>query len=582
MTTTRRLPITQNTDLATFSIVINGQPLQQSIPVFSVVVHREVNRIPTAMISLADGDAGTGQWAVSSGDLFVPGNEVEILAGYQNENESIFKGIVTKQALRVRSQRLELEVECKDKAVRMTEVRHSRQFLDQKDSDLIPAILQENELNGEIADTTVTHPEMIQYHCTDWDFINCRLEASGLVCVTADGSVNGIKPELANEAIATLAFGGNIYEFDAEIDARRQYQSVAALGWDSASQAIAQADAADPGWTTVGNLAPDDLAQAVGAQEFNLLHPGRLSTDELQSWADATLLRSRMAFVRGRARIQGFAKAVPGATLTLEGLGDRFNGPVWVSGVRHEISTGNWQSDVQFGLANTHHAEQYNVAAPAAGALLAAISGLHTGVVTQLESDPDSEFRIRVKIPSVDPDGEGIWARIATLDAGDNRGTFFLPEVDDEVLVGFLNDDPRQPVVLGQLHSSAKAAPLEAADANPEKGYVSRSGMKLIFNDEKVSVTLETPAGNKFSIDEDSGEVMLVDSNGNKIVFSSSGIAIESAKDLTLKAAGDLKLEGQVNLQAKAGAQFKAEGSAGLEISSSAITTVKGSLVQIN
>lgn len=582
MTTTRRLPITQNTDLVTFSIVINGQPLPQSIPVFSVVVHWEVNRIPTAMISLADGDAGTGQWAVSSGDLFIPGNEVEILAGYQNENESIFKGIVTKQALRVRSQRLELEVACKDKAVRMTEVRRSRQFLDQKDSDLILAILQENELTGEIADTGVTHPEMVQYHCTDWDFINCRLEASGLVCVTTDGSVNGVKPELAPEPVATLVFGGNIYEFDAEIDARSQYQSVAALGWDPASQAVAQADAADPGWTTVGNLAPDDLAQAVGTQEFNLRHPGRLSTDELQSWADAALLRSRMAFVRGRARIQGFAPAMPGVTLTLDGLGDRFNGPVWISGVRHEISAGNWFSDVQFGLANTHHAEQYHVAAPAAGALLAAVSGLHTGVVTQLESDPDGEFRIRVKIPSVDPDGEGIWARIATLDAGDNRGTFFLPEVDDEVLVGFLNDDPRQPVVLGQLHSSAKAAPLEAADANPEKGYVSRSGIKLLFNDDKVSVTLETPAGNKFSMDEDSGEVTLADSNGNKIVFSSSGIAIESAKDLTLKATGDLKLEGQVNLQAKAGAQFKAEGSAGLEISSSAITTVKGSLVQIN
>ena len=86
-------------------------------------------------------------------------------------------------------------------------------------------------------------------------------------------------------------------------------------------------------------------------------------------------------------------------------------------------------------------AEQFEVQKPPAAALIPAISGLQTAVVTQLENDPKGEHRIMVKMPVISTSDEGIWARIATLDAGDTRGSFFLPEIGDEVVVGFLNDD---------------------------------------------------------------------------------------------------------------------------------------------
>jgi uncharacterized protein involved in type VI secretion and phage assembly len=207
---------------------------------------------------------------------------------------------------------------------------------------------------------------------------------------------------------------------------------------------------------------------------------------------------------------------------------------------------------------------------------------LHIGVVTALESDPDGEGRIRVKVPSVDMDGEGIWARVSTLDAGGSRGSFFLPEIDDEVIVGFLDDDPRYPIVLGMLNSSAKAAPLTAADDNHEKGFITRSGMRILFNDDKKTLTIDTPGGNMIVMDEDAKEIKLEDLNGNKIVLSPDGITIESAKDLVMKASGSVKLESSTGFEAKAGTQFKAEGSAGMEISSGANTVIKGAIVQIN
>ena len=213
--------------------------------------------------------------------------------------------------------------------------------------------------------------------------------------------------------------------------------------------------------------------------------------------------------------------------------------------------------------------------------MLPGINGLQVGVVVQLESDPDGEDRIQVRIPIIDSKEVGTWARVATLDAGDTRGSFFRPELDDEVIVGFINDDPRDAVVLGMMNSSAKPAPLTASDDNYQKGFFTKSKMKLLFDDEKKSITIETPAGKSIVIDDDAGTITATDENSNKIEMSSDGITIESAADLKLKASGDVTIEG-TNVSSKASAQFKAEGSAGAELSTGASAVVKGSVVQIN
>ena len=113
---------------------------------------------------------------------------------------------------------------------------------------------------------------------------------------------------------------------------------------------------------------------------------------------------------------------------------------------------------------------------------------------------------------------DGVWARVASLDAGCDRGFFFRPEVGDEVVVGFLEDDPRRAVILGMLHSSAKAAPLAGSDDNHEKVYQSRSKMRLSFNDEKKMVRLETPGRQPASPSaRRTKAIRIEDQNGNKI-----------------------------------------------------------------
>ncbi len=105
--------------------------------------------------------------------------------------------------------------------------------------------------------------------------------------------------------------------------------------------------------------------------------------------------------------------------------------------------------------------------------------------------------------------------------------------------------------------------------------------MKLVFNDEKKSVKLETPAGKIFLMDEDTGEIKLEDENGNKITLNADGITIESEKKITIKTKDDIEVQGK-DIKNTAQANFMADGSAGIELTSSAIAKLKGSLVQIN
>jgi Rhs element Vgr protein len=253
-----------------------------------------------------------------------------------------------------------------------------------------------------------------------------------------------------------------------------------------------------------------------------------------------------------------------------------------VTGVRHELGGGNWTTDAEFGLPRETQAERVPMSHLPAAGLAPGVHGLQVGVVTELTGDPDNEHRVRVKVPLAGMDEQGVWARVATLDAGDQRGTIFRPEKDDEVVLGFFHGDPGQPVVLGMLHSSAKAPPITPTDDNDEKCYVSRSKLALRFDDKKKAVILETPGGNRLTLSDDDGGIRLEDQNGNSIVLSKDGIALTSDKKaVTIKAKSDFKAEAMnAEVKATAGATIKGGGSA--EISSSGRLTVKGSMVMIN
>ena len=564
-----------------FTVKVDGQAVERIHQLLSVTITKVADKISVARLVYLDGSASNGFFPASNSELFIPGKEIEILAGTTNDPVSLFKGIVTGQSIKVRDNAApQLIVECKHKVIGLTIGRKNAYFFDQTDSDILTTILGNAPVTADVESTTVTHKQMVQYYSTDWDFLLTRAQANGKMVFTEGDTVSIKKPSLSGRSVCTLQFGATLLEMDAEIDSRLQYSAVKGVAWDPAQQALVEKEGADPGNLAPGNLVSSDLASVAGPDHFHL-QQSSLSEDEAQSWADAKWLKSKLGQVSGRMKCEGFSNIKPGDLVTIAGIGDRFNGDVFVTGVRQSLDlVEGWKTHIQFGSSCDWLAEQNEVSAPKAGALLPGVSGLQIGVVVSNE-DPDSEHRVRVKMPLVDNAEDGTWARVASLDAGDQRGFFFRPEVGDEVVLGFLDDDPRQAVILGMLHSSAKAAPLTGSDDNHEKMYQSRSGMKLYFNDDKKIILLETPAGKKVTLDEDAGELKMMDENENKIVLSSDGILIQSNGKIEIKAQQDIKMEG-LNVESKAQASFKAEGSASAEVKASGTLTLKGAMVQIN
>jgi Rhs element Vgr protein len=579
----RTIPSDAPKSVCTFTILSDGEEVPKEHHMLSLVVNKEINRIPSATIIFMDGNPAGESFEISNQELFQPGREIEIKAGYSSNEETIFKGIVIRHGIKIRKKGSVLVVDCRDKAVKMTVAHKSKYFKEVKESEVVEELIDSYGIDKDVAATDVTQAEVVQYQSTDWDFMICRTEANGHLCMTSDGKITTAKPDFAAEPELTIQFGATIHELDAEIDARFQFKAVTAGAWHPADQELADStEAADPGVPDAGNLSADTLADVIGLEGYQMLHSGNVKDPELQQWANAKMLKHRLAKIRGRVRTDGTAVILPGKLIQLNGVGERFEGKLFVTGVRHQIEKGDWQTVFQFGLNPEWFVETYNVQQPMAAALLPAIQGLQIGIATKLEGDPDGEDRIMVRLPVIHKEDEGIWSRVCTLDAGENRGTFFRPELDDEVIVGFINNDPRHAVILGMCNSSSKPAPLPGADDNHEKGYVSRSEMKMIFNDDKKTITIETPAGNKVLISEDEKTIQMQDQHGNKFVMDKDGVKIESIKDIVLKAATDLKAEAGSNASIKGGSELKVEGGSGAELSAGGTAKVKGASVMIN
>jgi len=166
--------------------------------------------------------------------------------------------------------------------------------------------------------------------------------------------------------------------------------------------------------------------------------------------------------------------------------------------------------------------------------------GVYVALVTDVQ-DQDGLGRVRIRLPwTTDPDGNPfeIWARIATLMAGSDRGTWFIPEVDDEVLVAFEGGDPRSPIVIGGLWNGVDTPPEQMDSDNNIRSITSRSGTKVTFDDTDggVKFTVETPGGQKIECVDTPASVEIADSNGNSIKMDSSGITLNASANVTINA----------------------------------------------
>jgi type VI secretion system secreted protein VgrG len=212
--------------------------------------------------------------------------------------------------------------------------------------------------------------------------------------------------------------------------------------------------------------------------------------------------------------------------------------------------------------------------------------------------DPEKLGRVRVNFFWQESHLMSPWIRIAWPYAANERGFYFIPEIEDEVLVDFEGEDAEKPFVVGSMYHGKNKPPKKWPDnKNSFKGIVTKNNLRIEFDDEKKITTIDTPGGNKVVISDDEKSILLSDQNRNTVELKPSGITLDSPKDIKItskskitidatagvdiSSVADVKVTG-LNISQTANVSFTAKGNASAELSAAGATTVKGAMVMIN
>ena len=585
---------TTSLDLLSVQVSVNGNV--SDAMVISIEVVKSINKIAKATVVLSDGSKAKEDFKLSDSSDFVPGNNIEIKAGYHSNEQTIFKGLIMGQAISIDSEDgPSLIIECKDEAFATTTACKNNYFLDSTDSEIINKILGNYKMSKSVDSTSVKYEKIIQFGATDWDFIISRAEINGLVTLTDDGKISVKKTDLSGKPVISLNYGHDIIEMDITLGSEEQLSSVDAIAWDASNQKLIEGKSQEPSVNKQGSIDGKVLANVLSANAL-LQSAIPLEKEALDSWANAQLLKSRLSRFQGTILCEGNAVVKPNTLIEIKGVGKKINGKAYVSAVSHELQEGRWFTEITVGVQKNWFVQEVPVNALKAGGRIPAMNGLQIGIVKKTYEDPAGEFRVQVTLPLIKDSDDGIWARLSTFYASNGFGNFFYPEVGDEVILGFLDDNPSAPIILGSVYSKKNAPALVPDEKNTHKAITTKTLMTIDFDEEKKVILIKTPGNNIITLSDEDKGITLTDQNNNMVQLNDSGITIDSKKDIVIKATNNISVSG-VNIDVKASGNLDMSGNntttkaqmsltaqagASAEIKASGNITVKGAMVAIN
>ncbi len=609
-------PLAEGANIFSYSILSGGSEIPDSYEVMSMSITKEVNVIATAQITLRDGSSESQSFGISDSDTFKPGAEIEIKIGYQSKNETVFKGVVIKQSIRVDEGSVSrLQITLKDKSVALHEIKKEGTFLAMKDNAIMEQVVSDSGtgISATVDSTAIEHEKIIWSQSSIWDFLKRRAQNNGMLITTDGDKITIAKPKLSAEPELQVQFGYDMIDFDTDVSAIKQYSGVEYSAWDPKTQKTLIGSAEDPKLNKQGNLSSSDLSSSLDAGKLKVKVAAAKTEAELKELATSYFELLSLARFKGSVSFHGSLKAKPNSTIKLMGLSERFNGNAFISGITHNIESGNWQTKATLGYDAELFGQKDDIGSPGSVTSTPPINGLQTGKVTKIDEDPDNSFRIQISMPILGDDSEPIWARLATFYAGNGIGAYFMPEIDDEVILGFMGDDPSDPIILGSVFSAKIPMPETADSENTIKTLITQSKLQIKFDDKNKVFTILTPGENTIVLSDQDKGILIQDQNGNKIQtddsgvtitdksnnkieMASGGITIDSQSALTLKAAQAIKIEG-MSIENNGTQSFKAtggtvsitgnqttevSGNAQCTVKSSGQMAVKGTMVNIN
>jgi len=559
------------------------------------------------------------------------GGKVEVFGGAPDsmEAKSLIKGEITSIEAVCAQLHVYTVVRGYEKAHRLQRVPRTRTFLNMKDSDIARQIAGDAGLDiGTIDDTRTTHEHLSQVAQTDWSFLKQRSRELGYETgVTGgefyfrkpsgrpDGGLGGLAGAAAGAAASmvgagppTLAFKDNLLEFMPRISAANITPKVEVRVWDPCAASVVTAkEDTTTGTATIDGQEPKPLAGRVmsslpfpvpslpsipGLPDFGQAPDDTayvIAGRPLAEGSNATAAAEEMAVGLSEhigsifAEAEGYAIGNPdvqaGKQVNIAGVPSHFAGKWTVSNAKHTFDEAEGGYHVRFYVSGRH--ERSLLGLSSLGGTQgppATIPGLVCGVVTNV-NDPDTKGRVKVSLPWLAPSYETGWARVVQFGAGKTGGAVFVPDVTDEVLVGFEYGDPRRPYVLGGLVNDNTDFDLgdDAVKATGASASVIRRGFAtptengLVFHDELMPAP-PMPGGRPtesvvllgaldesvaVSIDKGTGEIVIkCDPTPGATNATTGTIRIEcgNAGNVEIKAGmgGSMTIDGGNSLELKA------------------------------
>lgn len=530
---------------------------------------------------------------------------------------------------------------------RLQRARRTRSFLDSTDGDIARRIASDADIDvGDVQDPGVTHRWIGQVAQTDWEFLTGRAAEIGYETGVSDGelyfrpapgmSAGGGLAGAASAAASAVGLGGCTLKFGENLRSLRSRVSSAGLTpeaevrvWDPESKGVVSAVASLESETAD---VPDDPVAMANAYGGPLSLPSIPSIPGLPSFLGAsanaaafvdrplgwgsTAQSEADAMAAGMAEHQastyaeaeGMAVATPelvaGAKVTLDNVPDKFAGDWNVTAAQHVFDNDEGYT-VRFEISGRHDRSLHGLMN---GGRLdrrkrGLIDGLVPGIVTD-NIDEDGMLRVKVALPWLSPDFVTDWARVAMPGLGATYGFVALPEVGDEVLVGFEFGDVRRAYVLGGLGNGESELELGGDPVKQgipggivvKRGLVSRLGHKLLVDDDGDGTLPPSTSGITIGNGDDTITIQLDDVNKKlTILCDSTGppAAIEIKQNgaggsITIEQAGtggtlDIKGAGNVSVEAAAPGALTLKGGTGVTIDAGpGMVELKGSMVKLN
>jgi phage protein D/phage baseplate assembly protein gpV len=455
------------------------------------------------------------------------------------------------------------------------------------------------------------HVQFSQDNVSDWEFLSRLADAVGAQIAVRDGKLNFQLPERpdgapgesakANTDPLVLELHRTLIALRAGITAGEQVPEVNVRGWDFESkQEITATATPKTAGMEVSGVDPVALAKKFGSPPMLAAMP-RPTQGEAKAAADALAATLGSACVELDGVARGNPKLRAGTAVRLANVGDPFAGKYMLTSTRHLFSNESGYT-TEFAVSGRQQRSLYGLAAGGGDQAAKVHGGLVPAIVSDAR-DPAKLGRLKLTFPWLDKDFTSNWARVAQPSAGKGRGALVLPEVGDEVLVGFEHGNFDAPYVLGGLHNGKDTVPafaVEPVDGGTGeiavRGFVSRKGHKMEFveadgitiasGDGKLVIKLdqknqmiEVTSGKGVSVKAQNG--VTVDAGSGPLELKGQKVTVQSASDVAVEAKASMKLSGTSGVKVE-GSTVSVAGQGQTELTASGTVTVRGGLVRIN